>query len=164
MGRIFAQRKFEIRSDERIVFVEHALQIQPLGRADGAAGGAVAYGEGFCDVFRRPGACADPFERADDGAHLVVQKRARTQEEVEFHSCGHGVLADAKFVQCFHRAFGLTDCRAEGCEIMFADERVCPLLHGRKIQSVFHLPDGAFFMHGRGAAHQKAEEVAPFKG
>lgn len=84
--------------------------------------------------------------------------------EAVFQPACHGVLGDRDFVECFHRALGLTDRGAECCEVMLADQPGRALAHGVKVEPVFDVPHKAFVMHGGGAADQKAEEIEPFQG
>ena len=68
---------------EYVRFIAHMFKIQPIGRADGSAGGAIAGGQCFCHPLGRPSASAAALKRADQTAHLIVQKAARFDDESE---------------------------------------------------------------------------------
>ena len=78
-------------------------QIQPLWRADRTTSGAIARLQGVAHIFRLPCAGANPFQRADETAHLIMQKAAGAHMETEFMAMGVINLFDAQFVQCFDR-------------------------------------------------------------
>ena len=52
------------------------FEIEPIGRANRSAGGAVAGRQCRGHPLGRPSPGADPFKRANQTAHLIVQKTA----------------------------------------------------------------------------------------
>lgn len=114
-----------------------------MWRADRPASGAVTRSQSAGNIIRLPCACADPFQRADKAAHLIMQERPRTDMEPIFGTGVAGDNLDPQFVQRFYRAFGLTDRRPEGREIMMPHQMIRTGLHRVRIQHVIdppHLP------------------------
>lgn len=138
-------------------------QIQAVRRTDRPTGGAVSGVQGGLNIRRRPRPGTNPFESADKTADLIVQKRPGTDIEMVFGAAGRIDAGDAQVIQCLDRAFGLTNGRAEGGEIVLANQDVCGGLHGRDIKGMFDLPDQPLGMGGRGAAAEDTKEIPPLK-
>ena len=134
-----------------------------MGRADRATSRTVACIKSCLHISRRHGATADPLQRADETAHLIVQKGPRTYIEMYFGAifCLDGF--DPDFVHSFHRAGRLTDGRAEGGEVMAPHQNSSGFAHGVEVHLLFDLPDKAAQMRQRGAARQNAEQISPLQ-
>ena len=135
-----------------------------MAGADRATGGAVAGFQCGFHILRLPGAGADAFQCADKAAHLIVQKTARPHVKMHFGTGQSHDPLDAQLIQGFLRALRLTDRRAEGGEIMVAEQVVGRLLHGVDIQIIVDLPDLARVMGGGCAADQDAKQILPLDG
>ena len=129
-----------LSAGEWILGIADAGKIEPVGRADRAAGRAIAGVEGGFDVLRRPSPGADPFERADEAAHLIVQERPGADVKAVFHFVLATMFFNPQLIQRPYRAVCLTDGRAEGGEIMPPDQAVRAGLHRVHIQLAFHMP------------------------
>ena len=146
---------------ERVLRVCNMGQVKPLRRADRSASRAVACVQSGRHIFGCPGARSDPFQRADETAHLIVQKGSRADVKAEF---GAGKAVNPGHVQPVERldrAVGLTDRGSERREIMSADQTLGGLLHGVRVQVVLDLPDQPLVMGGRRPPHQQPKKVSP---
>ena len=152
-----------LSADEWILGIADAGEIEPVGRADRPAGRAIAGVEGGFDDLRRPSPCANPFERADKAAHLIVQERPRAQVKAELGAIGAGDFFDAKRVERFDGAMRLTDRRAEGGEIMLADQMGRGLAHAVDVQRLLDLPDQPRLMCRRRTTYQHTKQIPAFK-
>lgn len=83
---------------------------------------------------------------------------------MQFGAIWRVILRDVDGVEGFERACRLTNGAAKGCEIVVADQVGGPGAHGVGIEGLAHLPDEAIIERCRRAAHQQAEQVAPFRG
>ena len=86
------------------------FKIQPIGWADGSAGGAITGGQCFCHPLGRPSASAAALKRADQTAHLIVQKAARFDMKANLLALRIIMGGDIQDIQGFDRAF----CLAHG--------------------------------------------------
>ena len=86
------------------------FKIEPIGRANGPAGGAFAGRQYLCHPLGRPSPSADPFKRADQTAHLIVQKAASFDVKANLLALAVIMGGDIQDIQGFDWAF----CLAHG--------------------------------------------------
>ena len=118
-----------LSAGEWILGIADAGKIEPVGRADRAAGRTVAGLERGFDVLRRPSPRADPFERADKAADLIVQERPCPHVKPYLLPIWSREFFDAQFIQCPHWTVSLTNRRSESREIVPSQETIGSLLH-----------------------------------
>ncbi len=99
-------------------------------------------------AFDRPLALADLLQRADHGTHLIVQERAG----VGAHDDLAAFAADGETVEGLHRRLRLALGRAEGGEVVLADERLGGGMHRLGVEGRRHPPDAAGVQRRAGAA------------
>ena len=116
-------------SFERVRGIRHAGEVETFRRADRTASCAILGVKRARNVVRRPRPCANPLERADEAAHLVVQEASCADVKPEFYSAGVGQGFHPQFIQRLLRAVGLTHGRTERGEIVLADQPVRARLH-----------------------------------
>ncbi len=91
-----------------------------------------------------------------------MQERPGADVEAVFGAAGVGGFFEPQFIEGLHRAVGLALHRAEGGEIVLADQPVGAGLHRRGVEPVRHPPGPAAIVHQRRAARHQPEQVAPF--
>ena len=129
---------------ERIVFIADAREVEPVWRANRAAGSAITGFKRGANIIWRPRARADTFKRADKASDLIVQERPRAHVKMHFRPVHPFDSGNRQPVESLHRAVRLTDRRAEGGEIMPAKQMVGSGLHRVGIKIVVHPPDQTF--------------------
>ncbi len=135
--------------------VDRLDEIEAFGRRIEAELGAVAGFERAPDVVRLPLAAPDQRQAADHRAHLVVEEAARGGLDVD-------LLADAPHVQPverLHRAVRLALDRAEGGEVVPADEHRRTFGHRLDIQRHGDVPHAAAIERRRRAAIEDAVQI-----
>ena len=101
------------------IAILYAHEIEPAGRSDRAAGGAVAGLQRGGEIAGAPLAIADQLERAHHRAHLVVQERARPRLDADLLAADGHVEA----VERLDRRLGLAAGGTERREVVPADQR-----------------------------------------
>ncbi len=83
------------------------FKIEPIGWANRPAGGAVAGRQCLRHPLGRPSPGADPFKRANQAAHLIVQKAASFDVKANLLALVVVMGGDIQDIQGFDRAFRL---------------------------------------------------------
>lgn len=91
-----------------------------------------------------------------------MKERAGTDFEEVFCSAFVIVFGDGEFVERAHGAVRLADGRAEGGEIVAAEEVVGPCSHGGEVERFADLPHEAVVVGNGSAASDEAEVVCAF--
>jgi len=127
-------------------------QVKAASGRHGAASAAITRLERLFQVAGRPLALADKLQRADHGAHLVVQEGASGCLDPDLLAdAGHG-----ETVEGLHGRGRLTLGGPEGAEVMVTDESLRRIVHGGGVEHMDHLPGAVALKRQRGRAQAPA--------
>src|SRR5476651_982526 len=135
----------------------HPHQIKPVRRRDRPALGTIPRGECMAKIFGAPFPLADQHERAHDRAHLMMKERARLCNDADFVAAARHI----KPVKRFHRRLSLAFGRAEGREIMIANQPLRRRVHGRGIEWARRTPRAIAIEREIGPAIFDAIKIMP---
>ena len=113
-----------------------APDTSPSGGATGPQAARSRASRAARQFVRAPLAIADRHQRADHGAHLIVQERTRHRGDVNLAAR----LRNVEPVERLHRRLGLALGRAERGEVVLAGEPLRRHVHGRDVERTRHPP------------------------
>src|SRR5262249_45038631 len=145
---------------KRTYLVIDLYKVKTARRRDRPAGVPIAGFEGLLEVALRPPPIAHELQGADHRAHLVMQKRPSRDLDAD----DLAVAGYFEAVERFHWRWRLAFGRAEGGEVMIADESSRGLVHRLGIEGAEYTPGAIALKRKRCAAVDNAVEVGPRLG